>query len=188
MNKYKVCMISGLSGTGKTTIGKAFVENKTKSEVFDWIFVDQDSYYKQPKPEIILSSGIKAKNWDCLDAIDWDRLNIDINNYLNRKNVMLVGFALITEKLNFPIHKHIHLVYGTNDDIKICCENRRKSKNLTCVEQMIKDEMMVKEIVFPFYALTLKNSKITDYIPVYTDNNRRVNLQILIGIIDTICG
>jgi gluconate kinase len=160
-------MISGISGTGKTTIGKMVAKYK------NWTFIDQDSFYLQEKPLIMLSLGIKVKNWDCIESIDWHKLNNEVKKTLQLNNVLLVGFALWSSYISFPVEKHIHLFYGTgiDNDIILCYFNRKESKNLTN-DNILKDISIIKELVFPFYFKTLENSIITHYIRVYNENIR----------------
>jgi uridine kinase len=146
-NHY-VIAISGISGTGKTTLGKAFVKK------YDgWILIDQDFFYLKEKPLVLLSSGETVKNWDCLNSIDWDKLNEDVNKALVKNNVLLTGFALWMSKLKFPIKFNVLL--KCDDFIDECIISRRITKKLGNNEKISKDVLIVKELVAPFYLKTL---------------------------------
>lgn len=180
MSSHKVYAISGLSATGKTTIGRRIENDFLIDEVKHIEFIDQDWYYKDNKPKVLLSSGENVSNWDCVEAIYWGTLNADIKYKLKSRDVLLVGFALWESLMEFPIERHVHLTYSQSHckkDIQKCIDGRIRSKKLKTLEKREKDRLMVEEIVFPFYLETLKKSKIDDLIAVYDekDNRRDIN-------------
>ena len=54
----KCTILSGLSGSGKTTIGELFCAKN------GWKFIDGDSFFLRDKPKVTLSNGEVASNWD----------------------------------------------------------------------------------------------------------------------------
>jgi hypothetical protein len=159
-----ICL-SGISGVGKTTIGKIVT-----SKIPRTIFVDQDSYFIQKKPVIKLSNGEIVSNYDCLEAIDWEKLNKDLHSLMKEKwNVLLVGFALWEEKLEMKPNFHFLLSDFDLDSLNSskleerCIQSRSLSKNFKNKER---DQLMVREVLVPFYLLSLK--KLGDFIVIRT--------------------
>lgn len=163
--EHNLFLISGLSGTGKTTLGK-YIASKHNAT-----FVDQDSYYKKNKPLITLSNGTTVKNWDCVEAIDWNLMIKDIMSLLEDTDVILVGFALRPKELNIlstKVKYHVELIYG-NNDIDYCKQSRCQAKKIDCVQ----DSLIVDEVVWPFYLETRKKIHPNVVIPVYHNNIRK---------------
>jgi hypothetical protein len=164
LKKMFLCL-SGLSGVGKTTVGK-----RLAIEIPRMIFLDQDSYFVDKKPTVTLSNGESVSNYDCLEAIRWGKLNEDVKSLMKDGwNVLLVGFALWEEKLEIKPDFHF-LLTDINVDkidsqllIKRCTEVRLLSKKLKNKER---DQLMVKEVVVPFYLLTLQH--LGKFIPIRT--------------------
>ena len=143
----KIIALSGLSGVGKTTAGK-YVADK-----LGFTFIDQDTFFKDVKPKVVLSDGTVASNWDCLEAIDWDKFNEHVQETLKTNNIVLVGFCLRKEMLKFTINLHILLEYK-DDPIEMCINARKKSKSAGSKYDSEKDALMVREVVYPFYKET----------------------------------
>ena len=175
---YKIYLLSGLSGTGKTTLGLEFIKyNK------NFIFIDQDSFYKKEKPKVKLSNGEIVSNWDCVEAIDFDLLNEKVNNLVENSNVLLVGFALLKKYLNFSVEKHIHLQYNQkidNNTLQLCIKARINSKKYIDPKKQENDIMMVEEFTIPFYIDNYLTENIDYFITVYRDNKRRSIEDLLI--------
>lgn len=181
-----MCLIlSGLSGSGKTTIGKSFVEGKP-----DWEFIDGDWFFLKGKPKVELSSGELVSNWDTSEAVDWEKLNAVISEKLKTKNVVLATFLpLISKYDKFSVDYHIRLDMGKKY-VKRCIQARIVSKGtgeerdangeLTdkAKEWRRRDEMMVREVVIPMYHTTMKE-QVDDTIEIY-DGEQRKTLNVLV--------
>lgn len=160
--------ISGISGSGKSTLGKILASR------LGWEYLDQDSFYRKEKPSITLSNGAQVKNWDCLEALDLDKMNESIQEILLRGNLVLTGFALRDDVLSVKPTYHIHLNTGSSprEIQERCIQARRKSKGVNEI-----DRLMVSEVVYPFYVETLKKSKFTREIAVYGENGERKSVE-----------
>ena len=171
----KLVFLSGLSGTGKTTIGKAFVE-KYKDE--GWIFKDQDDFFRDEKPKVTLSNGSVKSNWDCKEALDFQAINEWLYEHRD-ENVMFVGFALIPKWVFIEPTVYIDLSYDGDYDER-CIENRKKSKGYEG-KKAEDDILMVKEVIMPFYIYIIKNESVeTKVISVYIKNKRKT-VEILVN-------
>lgn len=166
-----IILISGLSGTGKTTLGKLLSEF-----IPDSSFTDLDWFYHKDKPTFRLSSGKVLKNWDAVASIDWQKFNEHVLN-LQTSTKIVVGFVLPQELLKFKSDKHFHLIYSFDfdDELNIgkCIETRQKSKNFTEDQKIQEDKLMVRESVYPFYKECLDHMKFDQIISVMNNKERR---------------
>jgi len=167
-------VISGISGSGKTTIGRALVKyfNSFKGANDEaYKFVDEDSFYLKNKPKVKLSNGLVVANWDTLEAIDINSLRLTIES---SENIVLVGFTLTKEIIGEYKSIHFHLSIGDTDEVVIrrCVEARKRSKGFRGDKAKI-DELVVREVVMPFYKRTLKESDIDFKIDIYDHDKRR---------------
>lgn len=181
--------ISGISTSGKTTIGKHFVEcRKERGE--NWIFKDLDDFYFKEKPKITLSNGQTISNWDCYDAIDYDAAKKWLEETLFSdagQNVCFVGFALSTARLGFQPVLHFHLSFCKMqmDTLEGACTFNEKvvAHMVACNRQFSKgfkgkkaenDALMVREVLMPFYKENLKEiASSAIYTQVMTPDGRR---------------
>jgi len=144
-------IISGLSGAGKSTTGRALAE-----EIPGLVFVEGDAYYREDKPFVALSDGARVKNWDSEDAIDWPRLRRDVASLLARSDVVLVTFLPRLDLLGVPITRHVRLAYSAETadreiDIQLCALSRRATKGHRTPEAQERDLRCVREVVYPAY-------------------------------------
>jgi len=142
---FKCVVLSGLSGSGKTTIGTLFCQRNK-----GWEFVDGDWFFLADKPKVLLSNGDMVSNWDDQRAVDWDALNKFVIEKLHHTNVMLVTFLPLISKFTFPVALHVTLSMGANE-LRLCIEARRVSKKKTDPVAILRDELMVKEYVYPAF-------------------------------------
>lgn len=98
-----VIIISGLSGSGKTSIAK-FIERDFKLKL-----INIDDYAKKNVDNIVeLSNGIKIVDWDDVNTYDWDKINKKVNEYKSN-GVILCGPYFPTDLLKFEPHFHIQI-------------------------------------------------------------------------------
>jgi adenylate kinase family enzyme len=164
-------VISGISGSGKSTVGRYL------SKELNMPYLDLDEFYLPQKPIVTLSSGRKIKNWDTFESLDFSMLDFIIHDRMtNSGNLIFTGFAMRDEIFsgNLIPDCHIHLSTGKNKEeiIDRCIAARKQSKNLSDV-----DELVVKELVYPFYVETLSKSTIHHTIYVYNDNSQRKTVE-----------
>lgn len=157
----KLIYISGVSGSGKTTVAKYISDY-----LIDPVIVDQDLFYREQKPKVVLSNDLpEVSNWDCVEAIDFEKFNkriIDVMNIF--KTVVVTGFALRENLMDQDLKPDLHFLL-CGDTIESVCMNRKSSKKWTD-NQKRKDIMMVKQVVWPFYQETL--NLLGFYIPINT--------------------
>lgn len=164
--------ISGISGSGKTTLGKQLIAIFPEMK-----HIDQDQYYLKKKPQVTLSDGKKAFNWDCLEALDPAFKEI-IRKESVLHPVLLTGFALCREVLPVVPKIHIHLVTTDNPKyLELYCREARKKK----VFNPERDALVVRELVIPFYYKMIQGSDISHNLSVYSNDGTRIPLQRLVS-------
>jgi len=185
--KGYLIFISGISGSGKTTVGKrleALIENV--------ILIDQDNFFTRSKPFVKLSSGEPVINYDSELSIRWNDLNDAIRINLESHNVIVTGFALRKNRIAFIPHYHFLLIrdilvngkHNTKTLEKFCYEDRQLSKRFNGKES---EKLIVPELLVPFYfeTLTLLPGKVI-IINTMVNNRQtyeRMDISSLIGYI-----
>lgn len=157
-----IILMSGITGCKKTKFAKMLAKE------FSIKFVDQMNYYTKDYNEMTeLPDGTKTINWYSDNAIDWDKLNNDINKY-KVAGVVITGFSFPTDHLKFDPDFHIHIKLLK----KTCIERRRKF--LSKYKEKYPDEYSVintekellymNKLIYPNYLESLKKSKIDKFI------------------------
>lgn len=170
-NGQLVILISGLSGCGKTSVGKKI------AHTFNIELIDQYKYYKEDyNNKITLPDGTEIINYYTDDAVDWDKLNNDINK-VKSSGVVVVGFAFPTDKITTKVDYHIHLSISKKE----CLERRRQyvesHKNKLPEEAAeigtLLEKLKMNQLIYPYYLDTNKRSKINKFINLasLTDEN-----------------
>ena len=175
-NRMTAIVINGISGSGKTTIGQYL------SKILKYDFIDLDSFYKKDKPKIILN-GKTVSNWDCIEALDIEKMHETVNK---KENVVLVGFALTKKVISGIKHKiiNIHLKTGNDDDTiyERCIQARKISKNFNKEKEKM-DKLMVKNVTLPFYKKICEEEYFDKLVEVFHSNERRKIKEIIEEII-----
>ena len=177
--------ISGISGVGKSTVTKQLAKD------LNFIHVNQDNYYLRSKPEIILSNGLKVKNWDSIFALDFDKLNKDLKDlHLKGLNIILEGFCLRDDLINIKPDIHIHLSYVPVPNFADLTSYINDAKDFIITKIIYSrsqakpgiknDEIVVKELVWPFYIETLENSIINYVVNTFDEKGNRIGVDILV--------
>lgn len=170
--KQIIIAISGISGAGKTTIGKVLAYK------MNGIFIDQDWFFKKQKPIVTLSSGVKVLNYDSDESLDIIKFNDFIINKLHlNKPIIISGFALkdsFFHKMKPSLHFHIKIPK------ELSLETRLKVKKFS-QERKNKETLVFNEYVYPYYEETLKKSSINYFIDGVDYSGKRKNLTDIIN-------
>lgn len=160
-NKKLIIILSGLSGSGKTSIAK-LIERDFKLLLINIEHFVNKSYNQTE----ILPNGKKIINWDNVDSYDWDKINnMVVEN--QSKGVILCGPFFPTNKLNFICDFHIQIKIQK----QILIENRIKylKKNEIIEDdknKIVEDDVqtIVNKITYPLFLKYSEESKIDKYI------------------------
>lgn len=162
--------VSGLPMCGKSIL----TENIARD--FKLHILNQFDYYKQNYDvSITLPDGTNLINYYTDDAIDWDKLNDDINKF-KKKGVIVRGISFPTNKINSQIDYHIHLSISKQLCIekrkKFLEENKEKFKDQYDLIDSTEEKLKMNTLIYPFYLESRKNTKIDKFINTQelTDN------------------
>lgn len=157
-NKQLIILISGLSGSGKTELG----ENMSRD--FKIKLMQAKDYYKTDITDTIkLPNGKVVVNYDTDNAIDWDRLNEDINKY-KLDGVIVVSHAFPTDKLNFKADYHVHLKISKQKlrDKRMEYIEKHKDKGFDSETELLR----INAVTYPYYMDVLKRMKTDKFMDV----------------------
>jgi cytidylate kinase len=157
-NKQLIILISGLSGSGKSELGKN-VSNDFKIKL-----LNMKTFYKPTFNETLKMPNEKiVVNYDTDDAIDWDKFNKEINE-VKQKGVVVISPVFPTDKLNFNPNYHIHLKISKQELKKKRTEyiEKHKDKNFDLETELLR----VNVATYPYYLNSLKRMKIDKFIDV----------------------
>ena len=152
-----VVFVSGISGCGKTTLAKNI------SDKFNINLLEQVHYYKKGyDKEVTLPDGTTVVNRYTDEAIDWVRLNKDINR-MKKQGVVVSGFALVEDKISTTPDYHIHLSLSK----QVCIDRRRrylekhKDKYPEEYKMAVTDteKLKMNRLIFPYYLDSKNRSK-----------------------------
>lgn len=147
-----IIFISGISTSGKTSLGKLLCNNLHNS-----IYIDQDTYFVEKKklPQIQLAGHI-LKNYDSEQSIDWDTFNLKLLSLVlseKYKYIIVGGFCLLGDRINIVPDIHFFLKFNNiSRDIMVnlISVNRKSTKGFSGSKVDL-DKIMVEKIVIPFY-------------------------------------
>ena len=161
---HLVILISGLPSCGKTDLAKNI------SRDFKIKLLRETDYYKKDYNNIVtLPNGEKVINFHTDDAIDWDRLNEDLDKY-QADGVVIIGSSFPEDKIKVPVDFHIHLSIS-----KKTCLDRRKEyleKHKDEYPEEYKqidtptEKLKMNQLIFPYYLETVKKMKVNKFINI----------------------
>ena len=152
---HLIILISGLSGSGKTKLGKNI------SGLFNMKLINEKDYLKKDyNKQEILPNNVKIINWDSDDIYDWDNLNRDVLEQ-SKKGVIVVGSAFPVNKLGFTADFHIHIKLSKQNILKRRLEHseRHKKKYDNSLQQII-----FNSFTYPYYIDMISRSSVTKFI------------------------
>jgi hypothetical protein len=156
-----VIIISGLSGSGKTTIAK-LIERDFKLKLINLDNFTNEEYNEK----VTLPSGLTVIDWDNVDAFDWDKLNAEVAK--NKQNgVVICGPYFPKDKLQFNSHMHIQIKIPKQiliaNRTKYITENTDKFKDIDVIDDAVVGTI-VNKITYPHFLHYSKLSDIDKYI------------------------
>jgi adenylate kinase family enzyme len=167
-NKHLVIVISGLSGCGKSELSNRLARELNLTHLEQNNYLIKDYVNKVTLPNKIV---INNKNTD--DAINWDKLNRDIDKYAT-SGVLISGYALPQDKIKTKskVDYYISLAIKKEDcmqqRIKYITKHKDKYKQeyKYIKDNAITEKLIVNLLIFPYFLSSNKRSKINKYINV----------------------
>lgn len=158
-NEQLIILISGLSGSKKTTLAKK-ISKDFKLKMFnleDYSVLNNDNTVK-------LSNDVTVTDWDHIDSYNWEQFNIDINN--NKKDGLVVcGQYFTSDKINFKPDFHIHIKISK----KRLTENRHEfiekhPDKFPDVLNTPTESLIINQLAYPHYLEYLEKSSVDKFI------------------------
>jgi len=158
-----VIYISGIMGCGKTTLAKHI------SDDFKIKMIDQIDYYKKDyNVKYKLPDGVDVINWYTDDAIDWDKLNDDINK-MKVNGLIVVGMSFPKDIVGEPDY-HIHLNISKNECVTKRTEHIKSNKDKYEEEYKligsVTEKLKMNQLIFPYYLESTKKAKVNKFINI----------------------
>jgi len=158
-----IILISGLYGTNKTKLAQQLEHD------FKIRRLNQFDYFKEnfDKKEKILEETekpIELINWYQDDAIDWDKLNNDVDKSKS-KGVVISGLVFPKELIKFKPNFHIHLNISKQtslEKLKDKLEADEMYENLN--EEIVK--RIMNKFLYPYYLNSIERSAIGKFIKI----------------------
>lgn len=157
-----IIAISGISGAGKSTIGKILAKK------LNAVFIDQDWFNSGNKQQATLSNGYIVTNYDCDNASNTKNFNDAISSN-KHNNLVVVGYNLrdyfFSDKNRPTIHFNIIIPK------ELSLETRLAIKSFSD-ERRANEKLFFDEYLYPYYENTLTNMNIDHFINGFVDNER----------------
>jgi hypothetical protein len=180
-NKGTLIFLHGISGSGKTFIGKELT-----NRLPDSVCIDQDDFYRKEKPLITFSIGgsifsgedrnsFTVENWDSEESIDFEIFrNTIATSVMTYKYVIVTGFALRSHLMQMKADYSFLLKFDLdpNETVNLIASLRSKTKKFETKEKQEKDYGMIIKVVWPFYLQTLKEIQYSQELIVYRKEGR----------------
>lgn len=144
-----IIFVSGLSGCGKTQLARNIAEkfNLTLLEEFNYYNKNFDSNYTLPNGSIV-------SNRYTDDAIDWNKLNNDINKH-KKNGVIVSGYTLPDDKIESKPDVHVHIFLNKNNCLEKRTEflEKHKDKFPDEYENIGNDteKLKMNHLIYPYY-------------------------------------
>lgn len=180
--KQLIILVSGLSGSGKSELGKNIsIDFKIKH------INARDYYNKDYHVTTVLPNGETVVNWYTDDAVNWVKLNEDINNNKD-KGVIITNDVFPRSKLTFTPDVHINLKLSKNNLLQKRADYIQQHGNVDQKKIMgtETEKLILNQLTYPYYLETIKNSDINSYLDVndlVDDEIYDKAFDIIIGII-----
>lgn len=158
-NKELIILISGLSGSKKSSLAKEMYRD------FKLKLINLDDYCDNNKVPVIEVLGEKIKDWDDIISYDWNKFNNHIEKYKNN-GCIIYGDAFPTDKLTFETNFHIHITVLKERLVEKRREFIEKNPEL-CKDMMIfldKLSSFINKVTYSHYIENRKKSKINLWI------------------------
>ncbi len=163
-NGQLVIFITGISGCGKTTLGKVLSHN------FKLPLIEQMNYYKKGYDvKAQLPDGSSVVNLFTDDAVDWTALNNDINEKKST-GVIVTGIALPKDKMDMTIDYHIHLSISKKECLERKQQYLKKHKEQYPEEYKLigtaAEKLKMNQLIFPYYLESVKRSHVNKFLNI----------------------
>jgi uridine kinase len=159
-NKQLIVVVSGLSGSNKTSIAK-FIERDFKIHM-----INIEKYIINYTKIVKLLNGTKLIDWDSIDSFDWNKINDEIGK-TKSNGVVICGPYFPSDKITHNINFHIQIKVAK----QILIEKRyeyikshpEKFESLEDINTQLV-ESIVNQVTYPHFLDYTEKSKIDKYV------------------------
>lgn len=186
VNKGLIILISGLSGSNRTTLARKISTECSGRYCYGSIdssrtilageierdfklkMISLEDYCKKENVKVFeVNSELKINDWEHIDIYDWDKFNIDIEN-AKESGVVAYGDYFPTFKLKFKPNFHIHIKMSKENLIEKRKEyiekNPEKCNDLLEIIKKDQFDLIINKITYPYYIEYRDKSNIDKYV------------------------
>jgi cytidylate kinase len=160
-----IILISGLPGCGKQELGENIARD------FKFKLLDTYNYYKDNYDNKIklkdpeTSEEVEFTNWYTDDAIDWEKLNDDINTH-KKTGVVVIGISLNKIIGDYHIHLNISKQVSIEKTQKYIEDHKSQYPEEYEIIGTPMEKLKMNKLIYPYYLEVTKLAKINKYITV----------------------
>lgn len=159
-NKQLIVVVSGLSGSNKTSIAK-FIERDFKIHM-----INIEKYTSNYTKIVELSNGTKLIDWDSIDSFDWNKINDEIRK-TKSNGVVVCGPYFPSDKITDNIDFHIQIKVAKQTLIEKRHEyiksHPEKFESLEEINTQLVASI-VNQVTYPHFLDYTAKSKIDKYV------------------------
>jgi cytidylate kinase len=162
-----IILISGMSGSGKTKLGKE-IANLFKLEFLNSAKFCKKDYDNKVTFKIPNSDkNFELINMDSDDIIDWDKFNEEVSD--KKKNgIIISGVSFPKDKINFTPDFHVHIKLNKQNLIKkrqqFIEDHEEDCKNFDTIKNSFIELYVINHYTYPYYLNITQNSVINKFI------------------------
>jgi cytidylate kinase len=165
--KGLIILISGMSGSGKTKLGKEI------AKIFKLEFINSAKFCKKDYNEKTTfkipnsDKNFEFINWDTDDIIDWDNFNKEVSQKKNN-GIIISGVSFPKDKITFTPDFHIHIKLNKQNLIKkrqeFVEDHKEDCKNFDTIKNSFIELYIINHYTYPYYLTITQNSVINKFI------------------------
>jgi hypothetical protein len=162
-----IILISGMSGSGKTKLGKEI------AKLFKLEFLNSAKFCKKDYDNKVTfkipnsDKNFELINMDSDDIIDWDKFNEEVSDK-KKKGIIISGVSFPKDKINFTPDFHVHIKLNKQNLIKkrqqFVEDHEEDCKNFDTIKNSFIELYIINHYTYPYYLTITQNSVINKFI------------------------
>lgn len=162
-----IILISGMSGSGKTKLGKEL------AKLFKCEFLNSSKFCKKDYDDKISFKFPNSEktyeflNYDSDDIIDWNKFNDEVKE-LKNKGVIISGISFPKNKINFTADFSIHIKLNKQNLLKkrkqFLEDHKEDCNNFDIINDSNIELYIMNHYTYPYYLNITQNTFINKFI------------------------